>query len=95
MGREYQYRGDSGSCRVAGPLDSPERKEPHVKTPESWVTLVLMGALVLLIVTHAGGFATDVVAGGSVLNSTVKTLGGVGNTAGVNYPSGVAPNLAG
>lgn len=65
-----------------------------MKTPESWITLVFMIALVLLIVTHPGGFATDVIAGGSVLNGTVKTLGGVGNQNGVNYPSGIAPNMA-
>jgi hypothetical protein len=65
-----------------------------MKTVESWVTLVLMGALLLLIITHAGGFATDIVAGGDVLNQTVGTIGGVNNTAGVNVPQGVALNLA-
>ena len=59
-----------------------------MKSAESWITLVLLGGLLLLFVTHAGGFATDVMAGGKVLDQTVSTMGGVQTNAGVNVPFG-------
>ena len=66
-----------------------------MKGVEGWVTVVLYGALLLLIITHAGGFSTDVLAGGKVLNNTVSTLSGAGRNAGVNYPTGtISPSLA-
>lgn len=58
------------------------------KTLETWGTWVLLGALVLLVVTHPGGFSTDVTSGGKVLDQTVGLLGGVNNSYGVNYPTG-------
>lgn len=62
---------------------------------EHWVTLVLLAGIVLLVITHPGGFATDLGAGGSVLDNTVGAISGAGVTAGVNYPTGTPPaNLA-
>lgn len=58
------------------------------KSMESWVTTVLLAGILLLIVTHAGGFSTDVIAGGKVLDQTVNTMGGTGVQAGVNVPVG-------
>lgn len=59
------------------------------------VTLVLLLTFALLVITHAGGFATDVVAGGNVSKNLIGTLSGSGRSAGVNVPKGVSLNLAG
>ena len=64
-----------------------------MKSAESWVTTILMIGVLLLIVTHPGGFATDVTAGGSVLNNTVNTISGKGRGAGVNFPTGTPPKF--
>lgn len=53
------------------------------------VTLILIGALLVLVVTHAGGFATDVAAGGTFIDNSAMLL--TGNTspgALSSYPTG-------
>ena len=61
-----------------------------MKGVEGWVTIALYAMILLLIVTHSGGFATDVLAGGKVLDNTISVGSGVGRNAGVNVPTGVS-----
>lgn len=48
------------------------------------LTLLIMGALLVLVITHPAGFAADAVAGGSVLDNTLSLETGAGNAGGVN-----------
>ncbi|MGH7239265.1 MAG: hypothetical protein ACREHG_04260 [Candidatus Saccharimonadales bacterium] len=43
------------------------------------MTLLILAALVVLIITHPGGFATDATAGGAVLNNTLSLEAGIGS----------------
>ena len=61
-----------------------------MKSAESIITLLIMVGVLLLIVTHAGGFSTDLVAGGNVLDKTLLVESGKGRSAGVNVPTGVS-----
>lgn len=47
------------------------------------VTLLIFGAIVVLIVSHPAGAAGDMVAGGSVLDNTLSIESGQGATGGV------------
>lgn len=42
------------------------------------LTLLIVGALIVLIITHPGGFATGSTAGGKVLDNTLKLETGAG-----------------
>ena len=48
------------------------------------VTLLIFGAIVVLIVSHPAGAAGDMVAGGSVLDNTLSIESGQGATGGVS-----------
>ncbi len=51
------------------------------------VTLLFVGALLVLIVTHPQGFATDVAAGGTFLdNSALLLAGSVNQGSFSSYP---------
>lgn len=47
------------------------------------LTLLILGAIIVLIITHPAGFATDATAGGSVLDNTLSLETGAGSTGGV------------
>jgi hypothetical protein len=47
------------------------------------ITLLIMGALVVLVITHPAGFAGDATAGGSVLDNTLALESGSGSSGGV------------
>jgi hypothetical protein len=48
------------------------------------LTLLIMGALFVLIITHPAGFAADSMAAGSVVNQTLLTESGSGVTSGTS-----------
>lgn len=56
------------------------------------ITLLIMGALFVLVITHPAGFAADATAGGSVLDNTLALESGQGATGGshgaVQFPGG-------
>jgi hypothetical protein len=58
------------------------------------LTLLIMGALLVLIITHPAGFAQDATTGGSVLDNTLSLETGAGNTGGVNATAGTGKNQA-
>lgn len=43
-----------------------------MSTVSKIITLLILGAIGVLIITHPGGFATDATAGGSVLDNTLS-----------------------
>lgn len=51
------------------------------------ITLLFIGALVVLVVTHASGFATAVASGGTFVDNSARIL--TGNTSGAlaRYPA--------
>jgi hypothetical protein len=63
-----------------------------VSTVQKIITLLVLGAIAVLIITHPAGFASDAVAGGSVLDNTLALESGQGVTSGtsgtVNLPKG-------
>lgn len=48
------------------------------------ITLLIMGALFLAVLTHPAGFASGAIAGGSVLDNTLALESGQGVTSGVH-----------
>lgn len=46
------------------------------------ITLLIMGAIGVLIISHPAGFSGDAVAGGSVLDNTLALESGQGATGG-------------
>lgn len=58
------------------------------------LTLLIMGALLVLIITHPAGFAQDATTGGSVLDKTLSIESGAGNTGGVTATAGTGINKA-
>ena len=62
------------------------------------LTLLIFGAIFLMVVTHAAGFSAATMAGGSVLDSTLAIESGSGTTAGsqgtVTFPNGGSVALA-
>lgn len=63
-----------------------------MSTASKIITLLIMGALFVLVITHPAGFAADATAGGSVLDNTLALESGQGQTGGqkgaVNFPGG-------
>lgn len=55
---------------------------------DHWVTLFFLAIIIALVVTHAGGASTDMLAGGKAANQLAGTLSGQNTTAGVNVPGG-------
>lgn len=58
------------------------------------LTLLIMGALLVLVITHPAGFAQDATTGGTVLDNTLSLETGSGNTGGVNATAGTGLNQA-
>ena len=54
------------------------------------LTILILGALVVLVITHPSGFAADSLSGGSVLDNTLRIESGQG----VSSPGGTF-NLGG
>ena len=54
---------------------------------ESIATVLVLAALAVLVITHPGGFATDVTSGGSFVDKTLGLLSCSGVQGGVNYPT--------
>lgn len=48
------------------------------------LTLLVIGAIIVLVVTHPAGFATDALAGGNVLNNTLALESGQGVQGGTH-----------
>ena len=46
------------------------------------MTYLIVGAIFVLIVTHAAGFSMASMAGGTVLDNTLNIVAGTGNTHG-------------
>jgi hypothetical protein len=55
-----------------------------MSTVSKVLTLLIMGALLVLVITHPAGFAADAVSGGSVLDNTLSLETGAGAQGGVN-----------
>lgn len=65
-----------------------------MSTASKIITLLIMGALLVLVITHPAGFAQDATTGGSVLDNTLSLESGVGNTGGVTATAGSGQNMA-
>lgn len=47
-----------------------------------WLTILVVAAIVVALITHPAGAAGDMAVGGSVLNTTFSVLSGKGATGG-------------
>ena len=54
-----------------------------------WLTLLVIGAIIVLLVTHPAGAAGDMAVGGSVLTNVLNIEAGAGG----NFPGGTTGNV--
>jgi hypothetical protein len=55
-----------------------------MSTTSKVLTLLILGALAVLVITHPAGFAADALSGGKVLDSTLAIESGQGVSSGTH-----------